>query len=45
MNLPNDIKIRFFSSIVLLSVVLFSLIKGGMYFTFFFDYSFIIYDF
>ena len=35
MNLPNDIKIRFFSSIVLLSVVLFSLIKGGIYFTFF----------
>ena len=35
MNLPSDIKIRFFSSIVLLSVVLFSLIKGGIYFTFF----------
>ena len=35
MNITNDIKIRLYSSIVLLSVVLFSLIKGGIYFTFF----------
>ena len=35
MTLPNDIKIRLLSSIVLLSVVIFSLAKGGIFFTVF----------
>jgi len=33
MTLPSDIKIRLLSSVVLLSVVIFSLTKGGGYFT------------
>ena len=35
MILPSDIKIRLLSSLVLLSVVIFSLVKGGTYFTVF----------
>tara|TARA_B100000575_G_scaffold93589_1_gene74546 strand:+ start:892 stop:1704 length:813 start_codon:yes stop_codon:yes gene_type:complete len=35
MTLPNDIRIRLLSSVILLSTVIFSLIKGGIYFTVF----------
>ena len=35
MTLPSDIKIRFLSSLVLLSVLIFSLIRGETYFTVF----------
>jgi len=35
MTLPSDIRIRLLSSVILLSTVIFSLIKGGIYFTVF----------
>ena len=35
MTLPSDIRIRLLSSLVLLSAVIFSLVKGGIYFTVF----------
>ena len=35
MNLPDDLRIRFLSSVVLLSIVIFSIVKGNLYFTYF----------